>query len=83
MAKELTQQQIGILATHANNGDRYAYWSYLSQLGDPYAKLALGVVTNETWQGQVANLFAAARGQDKGVTIDYRANWKIGSDLMA
>ena len=48
MPKELTQTDLDVLQSYAKNGDRRRYWSYLTERGDPYAKLALGVVLNNT-----------------------------------
>lgn len=72
-----------ILETYKNNQDRYSYWNYLVQKGDPYAKLALGVVTNETVEGYVANQYAASRAAELGKTLTAEQWWKIGVDIMA
>jgi hypothetical protein len=51
MPKELTQTDLVVLQSYSDNGDRKRYWSYLKERGDPYAKLALGVVLNTTLEG--------------------------------
>jgi hypothetical protein len=58
MSESLTKAQLNKLTTYAELGNRYKYWSYLASLGDGYAKLALGVVTNETLSGYIANRYA-------------------------
>lgn len=60
MAGTLTQQDIAQLTQYANKGDRYNYWNYLAVKGDPYARLALGVVTGATLDSYVANHYAAS-----------------------
>ena len=50
----------------------------MSQKGDPYAQLALGVVTNETYGGYIANQYAAARG-DAFLTLDRDYNGQTNS----
>lgn len=66
------------LQSFVNNHDRYGYWNHLSQKGDPYAKLALGVVTNETYGGYVANHYAAGRAAVLGKTLTDQQWWDIG-----
>jgi hypothetical protein len=78
----LTEQDIAQLQQYVDAGDRYSYWKYLEEKGDTYAKLALGVVTNETKEGYIANEFLKDRGDDVGVVIDDQKNWDIGVDLM-
>jgi hypothetical protein len=65
----LTASDIQVLTTYKNNQDRFNYWNYLAQKGDPYAKLALSVVTNETLEGYIANQYAAGRASDLGKTL--------------
>ncbi|MCL1524958.1 hemolysin, partial [Xanthomonas nasturtii] len=56
----LTEQDLRILSTYANKGNRELYWNYLSQLdgADGYGTLALGVVRNDSLPGRVANSYA-------------------------
>lgn len=49
MSKVLTAAQTATLQVFAFRGDRYNYWNTLAGYGDPYAKLALNVVTGETY----------------------------------
>lgn len=70
------------LQTFITNQDRYGYWNYLTQKGDPYAKLALSVVTNETLQGYIANQYAASRAADLGKTLTEQQWWDVGVGIM-
>lgn len=56
----LTQNDIRILTSYADAGNRELYWNYLSQLpgADGYGTLALGVVRNDSLPGRVANSYA-------------------------
>ncbi|SOU02924.1 Hypothetical Protein LMG19146_03004 [Xanthomonas arboricola pv. fragariae] len=56
----LSEQDLEILSSYANKGNRELYWNYLSQLdgADGYGTLALGVVRNDSLPGQVANNYA-------------------------
>lgn len=56
----LKEQDLKILSSYADAGNRELYWNYLSQLdgADGYATLALGVVRNDSLPGQVANSYA-------------------------
>ncbi|MGH8465843.1 MAG: Smlt3024 family type IV secretion system effector [Pseudomonas sp.] len=64
----LTQNDIRILTSYADAGNRELYWNYLSQLpgADGYGTLALGVVRNDSLPGRVANSYAQdhARNQN-------------------
>ncbi|MHB1098190.1 MAG: beta strand repeat-containing protein [Burkholderiales bacterium] len=85
MANTLTQQDIAQLQQYATAGDRYKYWSYLSAKGDPYATLALGVVTGATSDGYIANHFAATfapAGSPLANPDSTQAWWNLGADLM-
>ncbi|MDO8177175.1 MAG: hypothetical protein Q7T62_02915 [Undibacterium sp.] len=44
---------------YAERGERTAYWEYLADKGDPYAKLAVQVVLNNTFGGFAANGYAS------------------------
>ncbi|MBB3798103.1 MULTISPECIES: XVIPCD domain-containing protein [Xanthomonas] len=56
----LNEQDLKILSSYADAGNRELYWNYLSQLdgADGYGTLALGVVRNDSLPGQVANNYA-------------------------
>ncbi|CAE6730295.1 Smlt3024 family type IV secretion system effector [Xanthomonas arboricola] len=56
----LNEQDLKILSSYADAGNRELYWNYLSQLdgADGYGTLALGVVRNDSLPGQVANSYA-------------------------
>ncbi|KER79981.1 hemolysin [Xanthomonas arboricola pv. celebensis] len=56
----LKEQDLKILSSYADAGNRELYWNYLSQLdgADGYGTLALGVVRNDSLPGQVANSYA-------------------------
>src|SRR6266498_208931 len=50
--------------------------------GDSYATMALGVVTDETQAGYIANQFLQGAAADLGRTVSSSENWQIGVDLM-
>lgn len=79
---DLTINDITILKDYALAGDRYNYWNYLALKGDKYAALALGVVTNETRAGYIANQYLTATASSLGLAIDDSTRWAIGVDLM-
>ncbi|MCC4602432.1 hemolysin [Xanthomonas campestris pv. badrii] len=56
----LSDQDLKILSSYADAGNRELYWNYLSQLdgSDGYGTLALGVVRNDSLPGRVANSYA-------------------------
>ena len=56
----LSQQDMDILRSYAEKGNRELYWNYLAQHedSDGYGLLALGVVRNDSMPGKVANNFA-------------------------
>ena len=82
MSENLTNADFTVLKHYVDNQDRYHYWSYLQNRGDPYAGLALGVVTNETLAGYTANAFLTAKGQAAGLVMDAEELNKIGVKLM-
>jgi hypothetical protein len=55
---------INQLRTYANANDRVGYWNYLGQY-DSYGRLAVGVATNETTSGYVANKYFENVYQDR------------------
>ncbi|MCL1567481.1 hemolysin, partial [Xanthomonas nasturtii] len=56
----LSEQDLKVLSSYADAGNRELYWNYLSQLdgADGYGTLALGVVRNDSLPGRVANSYA-------------------------
>ena len=56
----LNRQDIEILRSYAEDGNRELYWNYLAQKpgNDGYGLLALGVVRNDNVPGAVANSYA-------------------------
>jgi hypothetical protein len=70
------------LNAFANNGDRVGYWSYLASKGDAYSNLALGVATNETVAGYIANNFFLSQARGAGLNLTETQIYKIGVDLM-
>ncbi|MDT8329922.1 hypothetical protein RQ831_02580 [Roseomonas gilardii] len=53
----LSNDDFSELANFAENGDRYSYWSLLTNRGSNYGGLALAVVTNEDRAGFIANSY--------------------------
>jgi hypothetical protein len=73
---------INTLRGYATAGDRYGYWNYLSQY-DQYGSLALGVATNETTSGYVANrFFQNAYTAATGTAPTDQKLWTIGVGIM-
>ncbi|HFB54385.1 MAG TPA: hypothetical protein ENJ46_00555 [Hellea balneolensis] len=66
MPKALTQDDIDLLATHVAAGDRIAYYTQLAEWGYRYAALALGVVSNDTFAGRVANEYFQHQSHEEG-----------------
>jgi hypothetical protein len=62
-----------ILDAYAAANNRVGYWSYLAGKGDAYAALALGVATNETLSGYVANQFLLGKAEKVGLTLSQQA----------
>jgi|GEM_PF-1520552 len=61
----LTQTQMDQAEFLLNEEDVTAFYEYLEAQGDRYARLALGVTKNDTWQGQVANGFLHYAAKNK------------------
>jgi hypothetical protein len=53
-----------------------------TKFNDPYARIALSVVTNEDLAGFTANGFMKAEAFERGIKIDSKESWSIGTDLM-
>ena len=78
----LTATQLATLNNFIVANDRFNYWSTLATYGDPYAKLALGVVTNETYSGQIANNHLMTTARESGVDLNANKLREIGTRLM-
>ena len=79
----LTQQDFSNLEKFATANDRVGYWTYFSKCGDHYATLALGVATNETLAGYVANNFFQKTVNAAGVNLSENDLYnKVVSSLM-
>lgn len=81
----LTEQDLTILRSYAEEGNRELYWNYLAQKqgNDGYGVLALGVVRNDSMPGAVANHFAANRAQADGRAMSERDWERFGEDLVS
>lgn len=66
----------------SDQGNRVGYWSYLADKGDPYANLALGVATNETVAGYIANNFFLSQARSAGLSLTETQLYQVGVDLM-
>lgn len=71
-----------ILRFYAAQGNREAYWNYLASGGDRYARLALGVVRNDTISGVIANGYAQMRADQLGRGMSERDWHQFGIELM-
>ncbi|UIJ81771.1 calcium-binding protein [Rhizobium leguminosarum] len=69
MGKPLTDQDLALLGTYADAGDRIAYYTQLVAWGYNYGALAMGVADNDTLSGATANIFFLNSASDLGVTI--------------
>lgn len=82
MPQALTSARISILRDHVNAGDRIAYYEQLAEWGYRYGALAVGVVTQETFSGKVANIFNEAVANRSGVLLMPNDFGRLGIDLM-
>ena len=71
-----------ILRYYAAQGNREAYWNYLAAYGDPYARLALGVVRNDTLSGAIANGYAKMRAGEMARVMNEHDWDRFGIALM-
>ncbi len=55
--KVLGSAEISLLDAFVSSGDRIAYYTQLAYWGYDYARLALGVVRNDTLAGAIANIY--------------------------
>lgn len=76
------ERDMEILRFYAGQGNREAYWNYLAANGDPYARLALGVVRNDTISGVIANGYAQMRADQMKVVMSERDWEEFGVELM-
>jgi hypothetical protein len=82
MMADLTQQDFTVLDAFVTAKDRIGYWTYLMDKGDAYARLALGVVTNETLNGFVANEFFMDAVEHAGMLPTPELMQDVGLDIM-
>lgn len=82
MMADLTQQDFSVLDAFVAAKDRIGYWTYLMEKGDAYARLALGVVTNETLNGFVANEFFLDAVEHAGMLPTPELMQGVGLDIM-
>lgn len=82
MGQTLTEADFTHLQAFADAGDREGYYNYLIGTGDKYAKLALGVVREDTIAGRMANAFMAQQARQQGVRITQCGAKKISEELM-
>jgi hypothetical protein len=81
----LTDRDLTILGSYAQDGNRELYWNYLAHLpgNDGYGLLALGVVRNDNMPGAVANHFAQDYARDhNGIVLSERQWENFGRDLI-
>jgi len=76
------ERDMEILRFYAAQGNREAYWNYLAANGDRYARLALGVVRNDTVSGVIANGYAQIRADQMKVVMSERDMDRFGVELM-
>lgn len=68
---KLTQQQIEDLQDEIDANDISAYYALLESYGDNYGRLGGAVTDNDSWQGELANGFAAHAAEDNSVDLSY------------
>lgn len=47
------------------------FYTFLNNKGEDYGRLGLGVTSNTTWQGQIANGFLDSAAQDNNINFGY------------
>lgn len=82
MMTDLTPQDFAVLDAFVTAKDRIGYWTFLIDKGDMYARLALGVVTNETLNGFVANEFFMDAAEIAGLTPTPEFMQGVGLNIM-
>lgn len=70
------------LKSYQDCKNRNEYYRCLLKAGDPYGKLALGVVEQSLFSGRVARRFAECIARQTGVIINDRLWLKISEELM-
>ena len=70
---QLTQSDIAALDALQAAGDVVGYYTYLENKGYDYARLARGVVRNDTFNGKIANTFLQNKADELGIAIDLSA----------
>lgn len=80
----LTSTQLTALQSTLNSSGTSAFYNLLESYGDSYGTLGKGVTNNSTWQGQLANGFAASAAARAGVNLSYgSAAWTSLNDELA
>jgi hypothetical protein len=80
----LEQEQIDNLQEHLNNGNIALFYNDLQVYGDDYGRLGKAVTLNSTWQGQMANGFAANAAARNGVDLTFGSNdWNAVNSALA
>ncbi|MBV9079281.1 MAG: hypothetical protein JO048_17595 [Methylobacteriaceae bacterium] len=80
---ELISSDFAQLEKFAAANHRVGYWFFLANKGDKYAELSLGLATNETSAGYVANQFCLKKAERVGVSFtESELYQKIGVGLM-
>jgi hypothetical protein len=80
----LNEQDIKVLKSYADAGNRELYFNFLAQKdgSDGYGQLALGVVRNDNAPGATANSFADRQARADGVVMN-EGQWQaFGVELM-
>jgi len=67
----------------ANEGVE-AFYEFLFENGEDYGRLALGVTKNNTWQGQLANGFAASAAEHNDRDLSFGSpDWIAINEILA
>jgi Ca2+-binding RTX toxin-like protein len=69
----LTTQQIADLQDELDANDVSGFYALLESYGDSYGRLGAAVTDNSTWQGELANAFAAYAAGDDAVNLSYES----------
>jgi len=78
-----TPQQMSDLQSKINNNDISGFYTSLESYGDDFGRLGKAVTNNNTWQGELANNFAAQASATGNVILTYGSpNWiDINKDI--
>jgi Ca2+-binding RTX toxin-like protein len=82
MTVKISGEQLAQLAAAKDAGDRIAYYSLLSDFGDPYGKLALAVVNSDPGGGATASYFITIQAQIDGNPLTSNELASISLNLM-